>query len=127
MAKPILSKRCCDCKTPKPITAFYKNRSTKDGLNCYCRDCWNKRIAAAIKSGKHREYARKTYSKMRRDPEKWAAFLAWQRKRKHDCGDFVVDRGRNIFGDFIFRQEVMVSLRNETRKHKCGHENQFHV
>jgi len=33
------AKTCTKCKEPKPKTAYYKNRSRKDGLNSRCKIC----------------------------------------------------------------------------------------
>lgn len=35
-------KYCHKCKTEKPKTEFNKDKTTKDGLNCYCRECRKK-------------------------------------------------------------------------------------
>jgi len=32
-------KKCSKCKNMKNVNEFYKNRSTTDGLNCYCKKC----------------------------------------------------------------------------------------
>ena len=32
-------KKCCKCNIEKGITSFCKNKSKKDGLDIYCRDC----------------------------------------------------------------------------------------
>jgi hypothetical protein len=32
-------KKCCTCKSLKPVGEFSKNRSTKDGLQCQCKGC----------------------------------------------------------------------------------------
>ncbi|RFU87072.1 recombination endonuclease VII [Streptomyces triticagri] len=34
-------KRCSRCKERKPRAAFAGNRSAKDGLQAYCRECWS--------------------------------------------------------------------------------------
>jgi hypothetical protein len=34
-----MTKRCPDCDTTKPITLFYKNKASKDGLHPYCIEC----------------------------------------------------------------------------------------
>lgn len=36
----MLQKLCLACNTTKPVTAFAKNKSKKDGLQYRCRDCW---------------------------------------------------------------------------------------
>lgn len=38
------TKRCSKCKQSKPISEFYKNRSTKDGLDNECKICRSKRL-----------------------------------------------------------------------------------
>lgn len=35
------SKPCSTCKVAKPLSAFRKNKDTKDGLTYVCRDCLN--------------------------------------------------------------------------------------
>lgn len=37
------AKKCSKCKQEKPTTDFPKNRTTKDGLGCYCKSCESKR------------------------------------------------------------------------------------
>ena len=39
MPESIITKRCCTCKTTKPVFEFYKNRSTKDGFQTACKSC----------------------------------------------------------------------------------------
>lgn len=33
-------KTCKKCNLEKELSLFYKNKSTKDGLNCYCKSCF---------------------------------------------------------------------------------------
>ena len=33
------TKRCSACHTHKPLSEYTKNRATKDGLRCYCKEC----------------------------------------------------------------------------------------
>lgn len=32
-------KICTECKIPKDVSCFHKKTASKDGLNCYCKDC----------------------------------------------------------------------------------------
>jgi hypothetical protein len=32
-------KKCAKCKVTKPFSEFYKHKSTKDKLHCWCKDC----------------------------------------------------------------------------------------
>jgi hypothetical protein len=33
------SKYCPDCRGPKPVSAFGRNRQSPDGLHYYCKQC----------------------------------------------------------------------------------------
>lgn len=33
-------KYCSKCKKTKPLAEYWRNRSTKDGLQSYCKPCW---------------------------------------------------------------------------------------
>jgi hypothetical protein len=41
-------KRCPNCGETKPASAFPRNRSTGDGLGCYCKPCHNARNRETI-------------------------------------------------------------------------------
>jgi hypothetical protein len=47
-------KKCGKCKIEKPLDLFYKNRSTKDGLGCYCKECLKKYTKITSKPAKKR-------------------------------------------------------------------------
>jgi hypothetical protein len=38
-----MKKRCADCRKYKPVSEFPRNKNTKDGFHCYCKDCNNER------------------------------------------------------------------------------------
>ncbi len=42
-------KICSACKSEKPLSAYYKKMSTKDGMHHQCRTCHNKQNAKANK------------------------------------------------------------------------------
>jgi len=52
-------KRCCTCKKQLPLTAFYKNRTLKDGLAAQCKLC----IKRYIYSEARRRYKRSDQGK----------------------------------------------------------------
>lgn len=33
------TKKCGKCKIVKPVSEFSKNRTRKDRLDCYCKEC----------------------------------------------------------------------------------------
>ena len=33
------SKQCTKCREEKSVSDFYKHKTTKDGLTCYCKSC----------------------------------------------------------------------------------------
>ena len=39
MSEQIITKRCCYCKKPKPLSEFHKNQATKDGYQSECMIC----------------------------------------------------------------------------------------
>lgn len=52
-------KKCSMCKEHKPSDCFWKNKSKRDGLCCYCIDCGKKRTPPHNAAGK-RAYHLKT-------------------------------------------------------------------
>lgn len=36
------TKVCPRCKRELPVSEFYRNKSQSDGLNTYCKECFNK-------------------------------------------------------------------------------------
>ena len=55
------TKFCCKCERDLPLSMFYKDKSRKDGLSCYCKEC---RLAYAKEHhikvrDKHKEYKKK--------------------------------------------------------------------
>ena len=56
-------KKCSCCKELKYVDSFYKNKISKDGLQCYCKDCQdiiNKKYNSTPKGRKYAcEYASK--------------------------------------------------------------------
>ena len=69
-----MSKNCTLCKVEKPLFAFHKNKNTKDGLTCSCKDCNNRKT-------------RLHYSQ--RDPEDWLKVKrVWQAKNKQRVSDY---------------------------------------
>ena len=35
----IKTKKCTKCLRELPLTAYWKDKRNKDGLNCYCKEC----------------------------------------------------------------------------------------
>jgi hypothetical protein len=54
-------KVCAACKLEKPAEDFYKKKSSKDGLNCYCKQCDREKVKEwnAANPEKSREHKRK--------------------------------------------------------------------
>ena len=81
-------KKCGHCKTEKPLTDFYKNRSNKDGLQSSCRVCC--RADAQRHYAKNKEQRDDYFQEYRRTHRKehlWGCRL--QNARKHGC--FILD------------------------------------
>ena len=56
-------KVCPKCKIEKPVEEFYRNRSSKDGLQTYCKSCGGKRSVEYYET--HKEQRRECYRKYR--------------------------------------------------------------
>lgn len=48
-----MKKKCTRCKIPKPTSSFGKNRTTRDGLACECKDCYDERMKKYRGKGKN--------------------------------------------------------------------------
>ncbi len=57
----IRRKNCSSCKHLLPITAFYKDKTTNDGLMYHCRYCDRKIKAMLTKRVKRWKYGRGSY------------------------------------------------------------------
>lgn len=55
-------KYCTKCKTNKPLSEYWKNKTTKDGYQAWCKPCWNVLTKSKL-SGDSRE----KYLRMRRN------------------------------------------------------------
>jgi hypothetical protein len=44
------TKLCSSCNELKPTTKFSKHKKNKDGLQCHCKSCQNKRVSALVKA-----------------------------------------------------------------------------
>lgn len=62
----VIEKRCTKCKIIKPVTEFYRNRSTKDGYNFNCKDC-SKRMALYDKELRERARMLMAFRTLKRD------------------------------------------------------------
>jgi hypothetical protein len=53
----MIQKRCSKCGTPKDVKEFHKNKSCKDGLQWWCKECRKR------ESKEHREAISKRHKK----------------------------------------------------------------
>ena len=54
MVVSILTKYCTGCNTDLPLSMFWKNKTNKDGLQHWCKDCW-KQITDKRRNGPKRD------------------------------------------------------------------------
>ena len=69
MATEIISKRCPKCKQKKTLSEFYKNRSEKDGLQGWCKSCFNAKVKAYQQTEKGKAVKRKGDAKYKKTPK----------------------------------------------------------
>lgn len=77
-------KWCNKCKTAKPCEAFSKNCTTKDGLQAWCKTCFQDCIHQHYQQPRNRERRRITLRRYERRPEvkaKKATYMAKYRQR----------------------------------------------
>lgn len=97
-------KRCSKCGEDKPVSEFYKNRQTKDGLQPECKSCKNKYQDAKRKANpeKFNAYHRKWYkanSEKIREQHNKSAMCKVLKKHHED----VKDDPEHLSTDFIRR------------------------
>lgn len=51
-------KYCTKCRTSKQKTEFWKNKSTKDGLQAHCKPCWYKQTKSKLEGPERDRYLR---------------------------------------------------------------------
>lgn len=51
-------KRCTRCRIEKEELEFSKNKTSKDGLNCWCKDCCREHMKEYRKTDKYKEHNR---------------------------------------------------------------------
>ena len=85
------AKFCSKCKKEKDITEFCRNKSKKDGLNNWCRECINVYDGKYYK--KNKEKYKKNYLNWRKENPKraWANFLLSNHKRNGYIIDITKD------------------------------------
>lgn len=54
MEETAKTKKCAHCGQEKPVTEFYKDSHTKDGLQSWCKQCSNARSKKQIKEAQER-------------------------------------------------------------------------
>lgn len=74
MTTAILTKTCCRCKEAKPLTAFHKDKSRKDGMTAACSPCGS--TAKAAWRAANPEKSKLTDNGFRKaQPEKFKAMI----------------------------------------------------
>lgn len=69
------NKVCSKCRTIKPVSEFFKNKNTKDGLQAWCGKCMNKYYKNYYQ--KNKERLRKYYKKYQRKYQKNNPIKVW--------------------------------------------------
>ena len=76
-------KFCKKCLCDKPLSEFYKNKQTKDGVRTVCKTCDNQRKLAYTKAN-FNKIARKKSEYSNKNRDKNLAYLAsWRKEYKH--------------------------------------------
>lgn len=79
-------KRCSKCREIKPIDEFCRDRSSKDGRFCHCRDC-RRRYNEANRE-RRREYNQQYYREHR------SRYLAYKHRYYWDNTEKILEQNR---------------------------------
>jgi len=79
-------KICSKCKIKKAITAFGKDKHTKDGLHCYCKDCRKK---YSVKKKYSRQYRINNKEKMKKNSKQYR--IKNKEKIKEKSNQYYID------------------------------------
>ncbi len=84
------TKKCVSCKQTKPVSAYWANRSTADGLQLYCKSCQRatknaRRRERFATDPEYRAKVRQQATAYRaKHPDKVRAYNQTQRQRSRD-------------------------------------------
>lgn len=93
-------KRCARCKDPKPLSEFSINRSAKDGLQSWCRECsltYQKQMTRTRRSAPGPQ---PIYRISKKDLEMGIArgWTNWRMAEEYDCSPSTISRLRGRHG-----------------------------
>lgn len=113
----MLDKTCSRCKQIKPLTGFYKNRTTKDGYAYECKKCKDSRPNTYWKTEKARAADRERYKRRTGTPEGKAALLEANRRYKQSERGKLAAWARHITKNYSIDAEAYFEMLN---KQGCG-------
>lgn len=109
----VSEKRCAKCGETKPVSEFYRNRSTRDGIHQECKTCWDARNEKWIKNNREK-YLEMCREKGRRrraaDPE------GIKRRKREDYRELK----RELFDHYGWECTCCGSTENLTLDHIKG-------
>jgi len=76
-------KHCTKCNTTKSLDDFYKNKTSRDGRNTYCKCCWNHYMREQNRKHKDRRAAAVAAWYRRNKQHKAEISAQWRAKNKH--------------------------------------------
>jgi hypothetical protein len=106
-------KKCSKCKELKSVDVFNKNKSRKDGYDCYCRDCRQILAKLYYKSGNyidiHKKYRQtdkwKQYHKKYRQTDKY-------KQSRNRCHKIWVNNNKDLVKSYQKKNSI-----NQRSKH----------
>jgi len=111
------TKICSRCKKEKPITEFYKDKNTKDGLTCWCKECKeeygkkycqkNKEKTRKYKRKYNREYYQNNKERIRELHQRNNPIRYW-------CLQTISNHKRKGF-EVLFTAEELLSIAEKTK------------
>lgn len=79
-----MKKQCTKCRHWKPLSAFYSDKNTSNGLTCWCKHCYGRYYNQRMEDPEYRALVNARARKLLSDPERRAHRNAWQREQRKD-------------------------------------------
>ena len=80
----MIQKRCSKCGKVKPVTEFYKNRTSKDGLRFWCKECCRQYDRESYKKNREKRlnYVKNYYKQHRENILRYNRERYWKNREK---------------------------------------------
>lgn len=112
MSETIISKQCSRCKQPKPLSEFYKDKTTKDGYYYYCKKCHNQSVRRYACTQRGKENFRKRRKRYQRTEKYKVKQRAWYHRYKD------TPRGKELYNRYPKTEKGKANSHRQRKKYR---------